>query len=70
MDGLFHKITVWCIKYGVIKTTEKLLKSSKYNVKTMLCFEKLTNENDNKKNTLKFSFSGSIFLSTGIFKPI
>ena len=36
----------------------------------MLCFEKLTNENDNKKNTLKFSFSRSIFLSTGIFKPI
>ena len=22
MDGLFHKITEWCIKYGVIKTTE------------------------------------------------
>ena len=23
MDGLFHKITEWCIKYGVITTTEK-----------------------------------------------
>ena len=29
MDGLFHKITEWCIKYGVIKTTEKLLQTSK-----------------------------------------
>ena len=29
MDGLFHKITEWCIRYGVIKTTEKLLQSSK-----------------------------------------
>ena len=28
MDGLFHKITEWCIKYGAIKTTEKLLQSS------------------------------------------
>ena len=24
MDWLFHKITEWCIKYGAIKTTEKL----------------------------------------------
>ena len=24
MDGLFHKITEWCIKYGAIKTTEKI----------------------------------------------
>ena len=23
MDGLFHKITEWCIKYGAIKTTDK-----------------------------------------------
>ena len=29
MDGLFHQITKWCIKYGVIKTTEKLLQASK-----------------------------------------
>ena len=27
MNGLFHKITECCIKYGVIKTTEKLLQS-------------------------------------------
>ena len=25
IDGLLHKITEWCIKYGAIKTTEKLL---------------------------------------------
>ena len=29
MDGLFHKMTEWCIKYGAIKTTEKLRQSSK-----------------------------------------
>ena len=29
IDWLFHKITEWCIKYGAIKTTEKLLQSSK-----------------------------------------
>ena len=29
MDGLFHKTTEWCMKYGGIKTTEKLLQSSK-----------------------------------------
>ena len=29
MDGLFHKITEWCMKHGVIKTTKKLLQSSK-----------------------------------------
>ena len=23
-DGLFYKTTEWCIKYGAIKTTEKL----------------------------------------------
>ena len=27
MDGLFQKITEWCIKYAAIKTTEKLLQS-------------------------------------------
>ena len=26
MDGLFHKITECCLKYGAIKATEKLLK--------------------------------------------
>ena len=29
MDGLFLKIAEWCIKYGAIKTTKKLLQSSK-----------------------------------------
>ena len=29
MDGLFHKITECCIKYGVIQKTEKLCQSSK-----------------------------------------
>ena len=29
IDGLFHKITEWCIKYGAMKTNENLLQSSK-----------------------------------------
>ena len=29
MDELFHKITEFCIKYGTIKTAEKLLHSFK-----------------------------------------
>ena len=29
MDCLFNKITEWCIKYGALKTTKKLLQSSK-----------------------------------------
>ena len=29
MDGLFHKLREWCIKYGAIRATEKLLQSSK-----------------------------------------
>ena len=28
-DGIFHKITEWCIKSGAIKTTGRLLQSSK-----------------------------------------
>ena len=41
MDGLFHKITEWGIKYGMIKTTEQLY------------FDKLTCEHNKKRNTLK-----------------
>ena len=51
IDGLFYKITEWCIKYGAIKTTEKLPFGLPNNASN-LCFSKLTDE-QNKKNTFE-----------------
>ena len=59
MDGLFHKITVWRFKYGVIKTTENCFNLPN---NAQMCFDKLTVEQNNKKIIENFSFSGSLSL--------
>ena len=47
IDGLFHKITKWCIKYEVIKATASIFQN---NALQMLCFDKLPGEDNNKNN--------------------
>ena len=61
MNGLFQKITEWCIKYGVIKTSENCFNLP--NNGLMLCFDKLTGEHNNKKHFYFFSFCWGISLS-------
>ena len=58
MDGLFHKITEWCIKYGAIKTTEKT-----FNLPNNP-FDKLTSCEHNNGKHLIFFVCGSIFFKT------
>ena len=60
MDGLFHKKTEWCIKYGVIKTIENCFNLP--NNVLMLCFDKLTGEHTNQKTLLKFVHFVGVYL--------
>ena len=58
-DGLFHKITEWCIKYGAKKKLINCLNLP--NNALILYFDKLTGKITIKK-LQNFSFCGSISL--------
>ena len=51
-EGLFHKVTEWCIKYGAAKQLKNPFNLP--NNAQIFCFDKLTGEHNNK-NTLKIS---------------
>ena len=67
MDGLFHKITEWCIKYGVIEMMKNCF--SLPNNALMLCFDNFTCAH-NSKTLLDFCLREFIFNSKIQFRNV